>query len=333
MFSSAVNLAVAALAIHAGAATQSQPSTPSRLSVQDQAVWRDIEPSIAVLISGGRSIGAAALIDNSGLFLANRNAIPGNVVDGRLSNGKTIRLHLKSEDKLTQLALLEAENYEAEGRTPLNAPLGAGTPGSAFAILGNGPARVELVFVNRIGIVGVKRRMVPLTEARFEGNPGQYGTALFVQGRQVQGAMVSVLEQMERSAFRAQGGLGNTLQNNYGPLPQTVAYVTGPDVVRRVMEGFLSPTHEVEHPYLGVICRDAIGGGAQVVKVSADSSAEKAGIKPDDIILSLGNTTIQDQIDFAQVMFRQQVGSKLKVYIKRNNYFVATTALVGKAED
>jgi S1-C subfamily serine protease len=328
MFSSAVKVTALVLATN---------GQGGQLTPRDQQLWRELEPSFVTLLSNGRPVGAAALIDEQGLFLANRNAVLGNTVEGRLADGRVVRLHLKAEDRTTLLVLLEAEKFRMEGAVPFRLP-GEATPGPVFAVVDRGPIRAELVSSNRMGIVGKNRRMIPLGEVRFEGSPAQFDNAIFVQGRMVLGTMVSVLEKpMGRQEPPAgiQNFAPRTLpfSRNFGPEPMTVAYMTGPDVVRRVIDGFLSPAREVAHPYLGVICRDAVDTGAQVVRVAEGSGAAKAGIRVGDIILSIGNARISDQMDFAQVMFRQRVGSKIPIMLRRGNATVVAEAIVGKAAE
>lgn len=349
-FSWAVSLAVASLAPVSLAAAQLRlvahgqdpqgQSTQNQLTLRDQDLWKGIESSVVTLISGGQPVGAAALIDESGLFVASLDALPARDLDGRLSDGRTVHLHVRSKDRCTQLALLQADGLDTSGMTPFHAPERGTAPCTVFALLPGGPVRVELVSYSRVGIVGKARRFMPLSEVRFEGSPDQFNGAIFVRGHEIQGIMTSVLDKPvamnSQEVFNLQNNVNHfapNLRPGYGPAPQTVGYVTGPEIVDQVLEGFLSPAHIVEHPYLGVVCRDAIGGGAEVVQVSSDSPAEEAGIRVGDVLLGLSNVTIRNQMDFAAAMFHQKIGQKIVLLIRRDRSDVVQEAIVGKQED
>jgi putative serine protease PepD len=84
-----------------------------------------------------------------------------------------------------------------------------------------------------------------------------------------------------------------------------------------VLDGFLSPNHTVEFAVLGVFCNDAIGGGAQIQQVTPGSPADKAGLKPGDIITDIASSPIATQVAFAGVMLQQKVGKKIPVLVQR----------------
>ena len=96
MFLSAASFGIALLVGHQGDAQFSS-----------SAVIRDLSPSIVMLISGGRSLGPAALIDGSGLFVASRQIVGNGGIDARLNDGRVIRLVFVTEDRMAQLALLQ----------------------------------------------------------------------------------------------------------------------------------------------------------------------------------------------------------------------------------
>ncbi|HSI72464.1 MAG TPA: PDZ domain-containing protein, partial [Fimbriimonas sp.] len=109
-------------------------------------------------------------------------------------------------------------------------------------------------------------------------------------------------------------------------------YTAGPQMIRRVLAGFRSPSHEVSYPSLGVICSDAIGGGALVQKVLPGTPAAEAGVRFGDIIQDIAGQVIRNQVDFARVMLDQEVGKKITVRIKRGSQIFFMNAVVAKAD-
>jgi S1-C subfamily serine protease len=100
--------------------------------------------------------------------------------------------------------------------------------------------------------------------------------------------------------------------------------------MRRVVEGFKSPSHEVQHPSIGIYCKDYLGGGALVTSVREDSTAAKGGMRVGDVILSIDGQRVGNQIGFASVMLQKEVGQTLVVWVLRNSLQVRLTVAVGK---
>jgi S1-C subfamily serine protease len=173
------------------------------LNSAEQQAWRKLQPSLVTLLSGNHPSGTAALIDPKGLFLAHFSMLEAKAVDGRLSNGQTIRLQLVALDEPTQLALLEAQDWVrfassrseddvktsglkavAVGGQPsatwsaitVVSKLSSGTP--LLAALPNGPVRAQFVSSDRFGVMTSSRRFMQLSEVRFEASPQLIGGAM-----------------------------------------------------------------------------------------------------------------------------------------------------------
>lgn len=212
-------------------------------------------------------------------------------------------------------------------------------PGSmVLAVLPNGPIRAELISANRFGVVQPYRRALPLCELRLEGaTPAMGGALVFSEEGDLVGSMSATLGRQGED-FGAPSGGAQPVQSlssdltvkklllpksprilglPYGPDRLTVAYAVGPEAIKRVIEGFRSPSHEVLHPSLGVFCQDSSNGGALVISVSNGSPADAAGIRPGDIIQEIDGLAVSSQVDFARAMFGQRVGSSIPVRIKR----------------
>jgi S1-C subfamily serine protease len=119
-----------------------------------------------------------------------------------------------------------------------------------------------------------------------------------------------------------------------GPSQLTVAYTTGAQIVKRVLNGFRSESHVVEYPTLGVMCTDAAGNqGALIQTVVPNSPAARGGLRPGDIIVDIEGGTIRNQIDFARVMLEQEVGKEITVRIRRGKDLMFLKTNVAKATE
>lgn len=312
----------------------------NQLTAEERAAWKGIEPSVAILLQGERPVGAAALIDKRGYFLAHRTAVPGSEAVAQVPGGFKVNLRQRAFDEPTQLVLLVATEWPV-GRTVVAQTLPRELePGvRLFAVLATGPVRAESS-TQSLGIVNPSRRLMPMTEIKFEAPESTVGGALvFTQGGLFAGVLGATLSSEEdrgdaTTTAKALGGAGVRLAppaKNFGPSTLTVGYALAPDLLQRVVEGFKSPNHEVDHPVIGVMCRDASGGGAFVDRVIDNSPAQLAGMRAGDIIVELGGEPVRDQVDFAKVMLRQRVGATISAKVRRGSTYLIMPIRVGRS--
>ena len=312
--------------------------TPSR----SEPTYRQLLPSIVTLEDNGRPTGCAALIDGTGLFIANRISVSGSEVEGKFWNGTIAHLRVMNQDGCTQLVLLRSDYVPPEAH-PVFAPLRDTDPGTSLVvIMGTGSVRARVESNSLLGLALPSQRLLPLSEIRLETPIGSLGGALvFTESGYFVGVLNATLSRREtttgtgnllnyfggyeRSALASRGSGG-------GPADLTVAYTPSVDVIRKVLDGFNSPLHAVEHPSIGVYCRDGVQG-ALVTAIAADSPAEKAGVKPGDLIIGIDIYRIQNQLDFAKLMFRAKVNDKMLLRIDRNGRQMMRTAVVGQVTD
>jgi len=306
--------------------------------------------AIATLVEGDKPYAAAALIDDSGLFVASKNAIEGTTVQARLANGELLQMNVIARNGATGFALLQAQGWKPSADIhPFRAPASEERKGAKlFAVLGAGPIRAEFVSDGFYGVLPKSRRLVPMCEFRFEAPAEAIGSAIIVcedgeligalnatlrkadTGNQQNLQFTSPLNQVQK--LNTQQGLRAQL-NNIGPGEMTVAYMVASDVVRQVLEGFKTSTHTVEFPSLGVLCTDTPGGGATIQKVLPRSAAEKADLRIGDVIHDIAGAPIENQIRFAKEMLRHNVGTKIVIRITRGSMIIVRDVVVGKASD
>lgn len=340
MWSLAVSLPVLALAL-----------SGQQLDASDTATLRRIEGALVKLLQNNQVIGTGVLIDANGHFLAHRSATGGSMMFGRLSSGEVIQLNLVSVDDITQMSLLKAQGWVPVGRTPVSvamAPAGGGpspamaatarrgqsAEGRLIIVLPDRAVPGELVRTDLVGVMSPSRRGMTLSEFRFEGGSANLGGALaFTSDGRLIGVLGATLE--APPAASAQQDVRNKMAEfgaarTFGPNSLTIGYSVSPVVINRVMDGFRSPQRQVEHPALGVMCRDSVGGGALVDSVVANSVAALAGVKRGDVILEFAGMPIGDQLDYTRTLQRFNVGDTVTLKLRRGNEAISVTLKVGR---
>lgn len=326
-----------------------------QLTADEQRSWAQIKPRVAYLSVPGRQAGVASLIDERGYFIVHRSVAPlaGSFALAQLGTGQSIQLTFVSEDEVTQLALLQSVGFSGGFKKDEKAKLDfAPTTVRAqkdsnqlIAVMPNGPLRAELSLSNRMGVMKPSNRGVTLNEYRFE-TPGYSlaGALIFNLDGSLLGVLGATLVATEDAPAGASGRGGgggaagltalptaSRSANSFGPNSMTVAYAITPDILSRVIEGFLSPGHKVVHPAIGVFCINAKGGGVIVDSVTKGSSSEKAGIQRGDIIREMSGTLIQTTSDFFKVIIRQSIGSTIQITLTRGTQELKLNVTVGAA--
>lgn len=102
----------------------------------------------------------------------------------------------------------------------------------------------------------------------------------------------------------------------------------------------LIETGTVQHPFLGVVGQSVdedlaaaedlpASEGALVVEVTEGSSAEKAGLKPDDLIVSLNGDPVLSMDDLILLVRRHNVGDEVTLELYRNGRMMEVLMEVG----
>ncbi len=331
-----------------------------RLTDHERAVWTQYRPAIVTLYGNDQASGVAALIDVSGYFVTHSSSVTGPLVSGKDFAGHILQFSVVDKDKATQLVLLKTSQWQAGSAKPFKPPTNNESDGGGLlAVLPTGPIRAAFISKSRYGILKPSRRVVPLTEMRFEASSQQVGGALvFRENGELIGTINATLDRPDTfSGNFGQGGQGFGVQQNFGaggggqsnpgggpnritiqnsgqgPAEMTVAYSVGTEIIKHTLYGFLSPNHEAEYAALGIFCTDAIGGGAQIQKVTPGSPAAKSKLRPGDILMNIGFQEITDQVAFATAMLRQKVGEKITLVIKRGRASLLVDIVPVKAQD
>lgn len=312
------------------------PGISGQVGAKERQIWQGMQDSVVQIVRDGRGYGSAALVDSKGLFLTHLGTVYANRVSGRLADGRTVTLYLKSSDGPTQLAVLQADDWIRRAEPLL--PATKLKPGETLlAVLPSGIIRAEFVTSKRLGVVSTSRSLMPLSEISFEAPADSIGGAMVVTtGGRLVGFLNAALhtstdantqiKPMELNAEGDEGArapmmkaaralLGSPVKR-FGPADMTVAYTPAPNSLQQAMKGLLQGK-DVQRPSIGVDVKNAKGGGALIAAVHPGSSAEEAGIKQGDVVLEIDSQPIQDQVDLARIVMEHEVGSSMRIKLKR----------------
>lgn len=307
---------------------------------KENAVWKEVRGSVLFVQDGGETVGVGALINDSGLFLVHSSAVKTKTLKGRYEDGRAVDLLAVGSDEHTQLSLVQALYWEQGVHKVLKV---ASQPTKSnvdlLAVTVGGPKTGEFVADGKAGVMRPSLRYVPLSEVRLEASEPQLGGAIVFDS---EGDIVGILGATLATEGDADantrvrnslggGGIGGStigaLKNQFGPQGVVVAYALGREVLQRVVSGFVSPSHEVEHPTIGVFWKaNPEGRGAAIEVVMTGSPAAMAGIKPGDVVVEIDGQPVANPVDMAVMLFRKNVGDTISITFVRNQ--TRTTATV-----
>ncbi len=318
-----MSFSAVSLAILAMAPVQQAPQ-------RENTVWRTVRNSIVFVQDGRDTVGVGALIDDQGHFLVHSSAVRTKTLKAKYDDGKSVDLLVIGTDDHTQLALVRALYWEQGTRRVLKVAAEPTKPNvELLAVTVGGPKTGEFVGDGKAGVMKPSLRYVPLSEVRLEASEQQLGGAIVFDDKgDVVGVLGATLATDEASptgaARNALGGGGfgetalNALKNQYGPQGVVVAYALGREVLQRVVGGFVSPSHEVAHPTIGVFWKaNPEGKGAVIEAVMTASPASAGGIKPGDVVVEIDGQAVNTPVDMAVLLFRKNVGDTVQIVYLR----------------
>ena len=303
-----------------------EPPTPAETEALDaysravMAVADRLAPSVASLrvmrrTRGGQmpaGAGSAVVLTPDGFLLTNAHVVGRSDIRGRATfgDGREERFEVVGRDPLSDLALLRSEG---EGLAP--AELGDAEQlrvGQLVVAIGNPHGLGGSVTA---GVVSALGRSLPARSRRAGRiidnviqtdaalNPGNSGGALADSRGRVVGINTAI----------AGVGLGLAVPIN--------------DATQRVIAGLMSDGR-VRRAYLGIAggprpvpprSRAATGSATcvEVVEVVEGAPAARAGIRPEDLVLSVNGTLIERVEDLQRLMVADLIGTAVKVRILR----------------
>ena len=281
------------------------------------SVAESVSPSVANLRLSrrGRTFGAGSgvVITPDGFLLTSAHVVEGGAgrVRGSFTDGRELTLRIVGADPLSDLAVLRADDA-----APAPAPLGDAAElrvGQLVVAIGNPHGFASSVTA---GVVSALGRSLPTRAGRTMRvvddviqtdaalNPGNSGGAL-ADGR---GRVVGV------NTAVAGIGLGLAVPVN-ATTRQIVAALMRDGRVRRAWIGIAGGARPLPPAVAAALGRTR---GLEVVEVIADSPADHAGLRPEDLVVGVGDEPVGGVDDIQRLLTAETIDRQVELEIVRS---------------
>jgi serine protease Do len=297
------------------------------------AVARDLAPSVANLrvtrrLRGGRTAmggGSAVVITPDGFLVTSAHVVEGSR-SGSASfvDGREMRFSVVGADALSDIAVLRAD---AEDLAP--ARLGDASDlqvGQLVVAIGNPHGYAGSVTAGVVSALGRSlpvgrrggpRRMVEnVVQTDAALNPGNSGGALVDGSGRVVGINTAV----------AGVGLGLAVPINEATR-RIVATLMSDGRVRRAWLGVAVGPRPLPPRVAGRLGR---GSAVEVIEVVEGSPADRAGLRPEDLLVELDGIRLEGADDLQRTMTVDRIGSPIKATVVREGELRAITLTPGE---
>lgn len=257
--------------------------------------------------------GSGFILSADGYILTNYHVIESATeITVTAYSGDTYKAKLIGGDESNDIAVLK---IEAEGLTPVT--LGSSDSlrvGDNVVAIGNPLG--ELTFSLTSGVVSALDREITTTKGNMNLiqtdcaiNSGNSGGALF----NMKGEVVGITNAKYSSSSMSEASIDN------------IGFAIPIDSVTSIVNSIVENGYIVK-PFIGVSVTDlsqdfadfGIPSGAAVKAVNEDSPAEKAGLKVNDIIVSVNGEKISSSSDLVKIVKSCKAGDKLELEIYRS---------------
>jgi S1-C subfamily serine protease len=274
--------------------------------------------------------GSGFIVDGNGIILTNTHVIDGaDQVTVVLKDGRTFDGEVLGQDPITDVAVVKIEATDlptvpignsdqlqpGEWAIAIGNPLGLDNTVTAGIVSATGRSSAE---------IGVSDRRVGFIQTDAAINPGNSGGPLLNERGEVIGMNTAIINGAQ--------GLGFAVPIN---------------TARNIADQLIT-TGRAEHPYLGVRmitltpeAKEQFNNdprspfqveeeqGILIVDVAANSPAAQAGLQAGDVILRLGDRTVEDAKSVQEVVEASQIGESLPIEIRRNGESLALSVEPG----
>jgi serine protease Do len=272
-----------------------------------------------------QSLGSGFIISADGYILTNAHVVDhADKITIRLTDKREFKARVIGADKRTDVALLK---IDASGLPKVT----LGNPdqvkvgewvlaiGSPFGF----DSSVTAGIVSAKGRSLPQENFVPFIQTDVAINPGNSGGPLF----NMKGEVIGINSQI----YSRSGG--------YMGLSFSIPIDVAMDVVSQ-----LRKTGKVTHGRIGVTIQevtrelaDSFGlpkiGGALISSVEKGSPAEKAGVRPSDVILKFDGKAVNSSADLPRIVAATKPGNKVSVQLWRKGSTLDVSLQVGEIQD
>jgi serine protease Do len=316
--------------------SEERPSDDEALDAYSRvvtAVARDLAPSVANLrvtrrLRGGRTAmggGSAVVITPDGFLVTSAHVVEGSR-SGSASfvDGREMRFAVVGADPLSDIAVLRAD---AEDLAP--ADLGDASDlrvGQLVVAIGNPHGYAGSVTAGVVSALGRSlpvgrrggpRRMVEnVVQTDAALNPGNSGGALVDGSGRVVGINTAV----------AGVGLGLAVPIN-NATRRIISTLMADGRVRRAWLGVAVGPRPLPPRVAGRLGR---GSAVEVIEVVDGSPADRAGVRPEDLLVELDGVRLEGADDLQRLMTVERIGAAVKATVVREGELRAITLTPGE---
>jgi serine protease Do len=283
-----------------------------------------------------QGVGTGMVLDDQGRILTNNHVVtlessgPAGSVSVDLPNGKSANANVVGSDPQTDLAVVQVGNGDREGLTPIqwanpsSIVVGEQVVAIGYALdLGGAPTVTT-------GVVSAVDRSIPEQDATISGavqtdaaiNPGNSGGPLLDLNGKVVGVNTAGLA----------GSSGQPVQGlNFAISVETAQPITQELLAHgKVTRGYMGVGVTDITPDIAQANDLGVNHGAGVGEVSNGSPADKAGLRPGDVITKVGDMDINNTGDLTKALARYGPGQNVAVNYVRGGKQSTTTINLGQ---
>ena len=318
-------------AIHAGqddttnvvqACMSSVVSIDIEAEVYNGRYWYSNGDSTAETVGSGSGV----ILTSDGYIVTNNHVVAGaEKLKVYLQDGTEYEAELIGTDSYTDLAVIKiaAENLPA-------AVLGSSNEsmvGDTVYAIGN-PLGVLATSVSKGIVSGLDReitldnKQMTLMQVNASVNPGNSGGGLF----NADGELIGIVNSKAS---------GNNVEG--------IGFAIPMDTAKPVISDLMDHGYVTGRPYIGIVMQNVtfstggygfFGGGytthPQIYSIEAGSSAEKAGLKVNDIILAFDGETVNSSSDISAKLYGYKVGDMVTITVQRGSEKIDVTLTLGE---
>jgi serine protease Do len=269
-----------------------------------------------------RSLGSGFVVDKDGYILTNRHVIEGaDQISVTLSSGRSYEAKLVGKDARTDVALIKIEPKEPLTILPLGNSdqtdvaewvMAIGNPFGLWADgqVGGPSVTVGVVSFKGRGLqLGVKNTAVDMIQTDASINPGNSGGPLV----NTRGEVIGINTMIITNGPQQSSGVGFAVPINVAKeiLPQLRSR-------GRVIRGWLGVQIQDVNEALARSYHLKEARGAIIADVTEGSPADKAGLRPDDVVIGVDGRELRDRSDLTSYIASRPPESTVHLKILRN---------------
>ncbi|MFZ1865790.1 MAG: Do family serine endopeptidase [Polyangiales bacterium] len=256
-----------------------------------------------------RGSGSGIIVRSDGFILTNNHVVnQANRIEVRLQNGKSYPAKLVGVDSATDLAVLK---IDARGLPHVDFASSDQARVGQFVIAIGSPFGLDYTVTT--GVLSAKGRggiganeIEDYLQTDASINPGNSGGPLVDLHGRVLGINTMIIGRGSGIGFA---------------IPSDIAQRVAKQLIESgsVKRAWLGVSFQEITPELAALFDEGVEGGALINGVVPQGPADKAGLRPGDVVTAVGDTKISEGADLLRAVLRHGVGERLVLEVRRGN--------------